>query len=602
MTKLPFRLTPVLKQIIYLLLAFAVIMIFRMIVPGGIQPISPFAVKWRLFRGILTIADWFPALVLSAFIVPFGYRVKGTEDKVFVPGDLASLSSSVVRAIVASCVYGLILFFVVPLAADATDNIQSQTVLYNKSRAEIRSLLFRGGVLAPGALTDIELSHARQFLAVCEYIWPEGSSIAAERDEILAEADQRKILRNNRSETEEQEQSPVHRSFDGQRQPVNAAEALRFASESMDAKRYYDAHWLAALAGRLAPDGSIEQNAATRLASQAWGSLELFEPSDADIRAHDNYQTKREGYEAMTAEDWIRAYYIFLELRLVTPNDPDLAKFIAKSEEGLRSVAFFADEVAMTSPLLKTDAVFSVPRIESGGRTVIRADSISVFSDVAYALNTEILGFDALRRPAYTITAPYAKIVPVTIGDRARSVIYMRALDRQNKDLRWEPVWEELREGMAPDGSAELVIDMAYEDIIIACESEIADTNYRFTSLHAAGDRLADYGFVPEAFSVLEIRSISEPLMLLPLSVLAVIIGWRYRVKDRRARYVLAPMLIVLPIVFNTLVHLCRHLTNLLAIWAVLSVSLSAAIAIGITLAAALFIAAIIGLVCQKER
>jgi hypothetical protein len=60
-------------------------------------------------------------------------------------------------------------------------------------------------------------------------------------------------------------------------------------------------------------------------------------------------------------------------------------------------------------------------------------------------------------------------------------------------------------------------------------------------------------------------------------------------------------MLIVLPVVFNTLVHLCRHLTNLLAIWAVLSVRLPAAIAISVGLAAGLFIAAIIGLVCQKE-
>ncbi|MDR1096350.1 MAG: hypothetical protein LBL31_08160 [Spirochaetaceae bacterium] len=599
MARQRFRLTPARKQIIYLFVAFAVIMIFRMIVPGGVQPISPFAVKWRLLRGILTIADWFPALALSAFIVPFGDRVQETEDRIFVPGNLASLSSTVIRAIVASCAYALILFFVAPLAADTTDNMHSQTALYNKSRAAIRSLLFRGGVLAPGALTGAELSQARQFLAVCEYIWPEGNDIAAEREEILAEVEQRKIPPDSRDET--REQNPVQRSFDGQRQPVNATEALRFASEAMDGKRYYDAHWLATLAGRLASDGSIEQNAATRLASRAWGALEQFEPSDTDIRAHGNYRSKREGYEAMTAEDWIRAYYIFLELRILTPYDPDLVKFIAKSEEGLRSVAFFADEVSMTSLLLKTDALFSVPRVEPGGRDIIRADSISVFSDVSYALNVEILGFDALRRPVYAITAPYAKIVPVTIGGRARSVIYMRALDRQNKDLRWEPVWQDLSEETARDDSAELVVDMAYEDLIIACESGIADTNYRFASLRTAGERLANYGFVPEVFSVLEIRSISEPLMLLPLSILAVIIGWRYRVRARRAPYALAPMLIVLPVVFNTLVHLCRHLANLLAIWAVLSVRLPAAIAISVALAAGLFIAAVIGLVCQKE-
>jgi hypothetical protein len=599
MAKRLFRLTPTRKLVIYLLLAFVVVMLYRIIIPGGVQPIGPFAVKWRLFRGILAIADWFPALVLSAFIVPFGYRVRETEDMLFIPGNLTSITSSVIRAIVASCVYGLVLFFAVPVVADATDNMHSQTVLYNKSRAAIRSLLFRGGVLAPGALTDTELSHARQFLAVCEYIWPEGNDIAAEREEILAETEQRKIPAAA-VPSQSGEQNPVRRPFTGERQPVNASEALRFASDAMDGKRYYDAHWLAALAGRLAPEGSIEQNAASRLASQAWAALGLFEPTADDIRARDNYMTKREGYEAMIAEDWIRAYYLFLELRLLTPNDPDLGKFIAKCEEGLRSIAFFTDEVAMTSPLLKTDAVFSIPHIESGGRAVIRADSISLFSDVAYAINIEILGFDARRQPTYSITASYAKIVPITIGGRARSTVSLRALDRHNKDLRWEPVWEGRREGSSGDGTV-LVIDMAYEDIIIACESEPTDTNYRFASLHAAGERLAPYGFVPEVFSVLEIRSISEPLMLLPLSILATIIGWRYRVRRRRARYILVPMLAVLPIVFNTAVQLCRHLANLLAIWIVLTVSLPAAIAANIGLAAGLFVIAVIGLAYQKE-
>jgi hypothetical protein len=226
-----------------------------------------------------------------------------------------------------------------------------------------------------------------------------------------------------------------------------------------------------------------------------------------------------------------------------------------------------------------------------------------VFGDAAYALNIEILGFDALRRPVYSITAPYARIVPVTIAGRTRSVIYMRALDRNNKELRWEPVWEGQREqgaGQGERGGAELVIDMAYEDIITACESDIGDTNYRFTSLHAAGARLPDYGFVPEVFSVLEIRSIAEPLMLLPLSIFAIIVGWRYRVRTRRARYVLVSMLVVLPIVFNTLVHLYRRLSNALAIWLVLSLSLPVAIAVSIGLAAVLFVISIIALAYQK--
>jgi hypothetical protein len=611
------RLTPLRKSLIYLVLAVVAIMLYRLIVPEGNPPVQPFITAWRLLRGVVTVADWFPALILSAFVVPFAYWIRDEEDKAFIPGNIASLTASIIRAVVASCVYGLLLFFAVPLASDALDNMEAQTVLYNKSRTAVRSLLFKDGVLTPDALTDVELSHARQFLAVCEYIWPDKNDVAAEREEIYAEIERRKLKPSGDGGTPETE-NPSLRSFTGQRQPVNATEALRFASTAMEEKRYYDAHWLSGLAGRLAPQGSVEQNAAGRLAAQAWTALERFEPSADDIRAHDNYRLKREGYEAMIAQDWIRAYYIFIELKLLTPYDPDLEHFIAKCEEGIRSIAFFTDEVAMTSPLLKTDAVFSIPRIESGGRLVFRAGSISMFGDVAYILNIEIFGFDALRRPVYSVTAPYARIVPVMIGGRAKSVIYMRALDRHNKELRWEPVWEESgRDRDTPRGDgetgveringAELVIDIAYEDILIASEAglggaEIDDTNYRFTNLHAAAERLPDYGFIPEIFSVLEIRSISEPLMLLPLSIFAIISGWRYRVRTRRVRYALFPMLVALPVVFNTLVHLFRHLSNSLATWAVLSFGLFTAIASNIGIAAVLFIIAVIALAYQKDH
>jgi hypothetical protein len=591
------RFTPTRKMLTYLFLAFAVIMLFRMIIPGGDPQLKPFSANWRLLRGVLTIADYFPALVLSAFVVPFGYRIKEEEDMVFVPANAASLSSAIIRAVTVSCIYGLLLFFIVPLASDAAENMQTKTTLYRKSRTAIRELLFKGGVLTAGGLTDTELSHARQYIAVCDYIWPEGNDIPSEREEVYAEIEQRKlrVSGNGRSDQEASVIGPLAR------QPVNAAEALRFAQTAMEEKRYYDTHWLAGLARRLAPDGSIEQNAASRLSVQALAAIERIEPSADDIRAHEHYQVKRDGYAAMIAEDWVRAYYIFLELQLLTPNDPDLENFIARCEEGIQSIAFFTDEVSMTSPLLKTDAVFSVPRIESGGRLVFRAESLSLFNDAAYALNVEILGFDALRRPVYSIAVPYARITPVTIGGRARSVVYMRALDRHDKNLRWEPKWEGQHEGDAA-GNAELVIDISYEDILIACEAEVSDTNYRFASLHAAGKRLSDYGFVPEVFSVIEIRSISEPLMMLPFSIFAVIIGWRYRVRSRRARYALFPMLIVLPLVFNTLVHLCRHLNNSLATWAVLTLSQPVAVIANIAGTAILFITAILVLAYQKDR
>jgi hypothetical protein len=70
---------------------------------------------------------------------------------------------------------------------------------------------------------------------------------------------------------------------------------------------------------------------------------------------------------------------------------------------------------------------------------------------------------------------------------------------------------------------------------------------------------------------------ISEPVVLLPLAILAIVIGWRFRAKQR-PRYLWFPMLLVLPLVFNGFLHYSRTLFDNLGIWLILSLGFSTAL------------------------
>jgi hypothetical protein len=59
------------------------------------------------------------------------------------------------------------------------------------------------------------------------------------------------------------------------------------------------------------------------------------------------------------------------------------------------------------------------------------------------------------------------------------------------------------------------------------------------------------------------------------------------------------PMMIILPLVFNVLIHVCRSLINTLGIWMAISLGFSMALIICIVGAVILFIFALIVLAAQ---
>lgn len=590
--------------IYYMAASSLAILGFRLLFPGQGPPLSIYSREWRLTLGALDILSLFPALVFSALVFPFGFRISYDDFHSFSSRFLEQFKGLLITAILASVFYAALFFLVEPLVQNKRINMTYRGSLYRLARDMAQDRASQG-----------RWNEAASFLSICEQVWPDSpeltqlridTEIEMEDARIQDEEELRISLEGTRQDLSVAESS--NRVL-GQRQPLNTPEALDLAAAAMREERYYDAHWLATLGVRLAREGSPEETAASRAAGLAWDAISSLAPNTRERELYDVYRLKQSGYEAMVAGDWIRAYYIFRELLERSPGDPDAGNFLQTSEEGIRGIAFFTDEMGRGTGNILTNAVFSLPyQPHSGGigRGIIRFSSITLYQDYAYAFGLEFICFDSENRPEAGFEAPYAKIVPMTLGGQDRVVVLMQALDRDNQHYHWEPAWRSFEEDTAVRrsevpgspaaaggflrsviGDNQLMLDLNFENFFLLCytwrglgapagSARLAPLDgFSLGDLLAASRSLSPYGYVSQVFEAEIIYRLCEPLFFLPMAVIVIIIGWRFRAFSR-ARYVFIPMLFILPLVFNGLVYIYRHILNLLGIFLVLNLGFSA--------------------------
>jgi len=556
--------------IIYILLSALVIMGFRFIFPGDAAPLANFSISWRIIRGFLDFLRLFPALALSALVIPFGFKIQAQErNNPFSPQFLKSLFGSIITAIVAAALYGLLFSLALPLAQDYEGNIRYQSRLYTLSKEKAYEYAVLG-----------EWDETAQFITICEGIWPNGKELSELKVEAEVRSEGMRYISRHMLDAK---QSGFQPDLGGV-QPLDATEALALAETALAEERYFDAHWLATLGGRLARDGSPEKTIANRLAGRAWEGVNSLEPNAAESRSHRIYRLKREGYNALLGEEWIRSYYIFLELKDLSPDDPDVEKYFTLSENGVKQVAFFIDEIEryLTLGKMLTGAIFSLP-LNTGptrpGRIVVRMASLSTFPDNAYSIENEILAFEGDGRPIWSVKAPYAKIIPMTLETGPVVVILLRALDREDETKKWEAEILGLEHNV---GGAKIVLPVSWDDFLLLTNIRRGISGLSLADLKKAADNLGSFGYQAQVFEAELLRRFAEPLLVLPLGILAIVVGWRYRAM-KRPRYMGIPMLFILPAVMTGIEHFVRLWINNLGIWAVVSLGfVSAAIFFGI--------------------
>ena len=577
--------TPKWIFIIYMLVSCLLIMLIRYIFPGSVSPLIIFSHEWRLLQGGLTIFSFFPALVFSSLVTPFGLVSYESDYQSFSNIFNTRLVSSVMIAIISAVLYAVIFFLALPLAKNYERNLIYKGELYTlaKEQAQIRS---RAG----------DWMEASQFIGICDQVWHNSPELASLRLEveynlqriISAENYERYIARTALANREynNADISTLH----GQQQ-LDTLQALALGEAAFREERYFDSHWLAVLAGRLAPIGSPEAVNAARLASEAWNSIASLEPNRRDVHLLSLYEMKISGYQAMNSGDWIRAYYIFMELFALTPDDPDVKNFIEASRRALEEYAFFIDEIELSLGEILTGAIFSLPT--QGGRAVARFSSLSTSADVAYGMGFEYMEFDIYSRPIISMRAPYAKLLPVTLNNRSQVMIITHALNRYDRNIFWDTEWL-----LGENSFSGVIIDKSYEDFLLLSGIRQGLPNLQIDELFLASKRLGSAGYVSEIFEAELLNRFGTAMFFLPMAIFVIVMAWRYRAKTK-PRYFFFLLLPVLPVVFHGFVFIYRSLINTLGIWLVLSLGFSAAIVLFIVSMALLLFASMMVLASQ---
>jgi hypothetical protein len=537
---------------------------------------------------------------MSALVIPFGFMIDDNADFArFSPRFILKIQGSILAAIIASACYGLLFFAALPMAQEAQSAMRYKGELFNmaKQRAEIHA-------------AQDEWQEAYRFLNMCENIWYLSPPMERLRQRIIIGMDS--VSRGGRFGESDRENTAWATTTAARRSAIrDAPEALDLARAALGEERYYDAHWLASLASRLARDGSMEAREAARVASLAWNAVSSLEPGLRETLNYSLYHLKRQGYEAMIADEWIRAYYIFRELSEETPDDPDVVKFLALSRQGAAGVAFFVDELEGDIGQNLTNAVFSIPLAPSartlgsgaiseagsfGGRAVLRAESLLTYPDYSYAIGLDIIAFDGNNTPLYQAQARYAKFIPMTVQGKNRLVLLLRALDRYDETVRWEPAWE--GSGRPDLGDAQIALDATYEQFLRLSRTPLRVDSLFWGDILAMGRDSGDYGHIPQVFQAEAIRRISGPLCLLPLSILAIVTGWRFRAATK-PRFLGFPMLALIPLVFNGAAQIIYGFFGVLGLALLLSLGYSLAIGIFIGGSLILFVLSLILLAAQ---
>jgi hypothetical protein len=576
--------------ILYVLASAAAVMGFCYLFPTDAAPLRNQGVSWQLLSGALTMINVFPALILSALILPFGMGnaagEDGTHDRQrFSARVIEGLRGPIFCTLFAAIVYSLIFFIALPLLQNRRAEMEFQGKLFRLAQERA----------AAHALAQ-EWPEADRFISICASIWPDspetmylvGDIAAGLEAYTWAEAARRaESLYDIDLSPEEPEEAP---SFS----PLRALDALNLASTAFSEDRYYDAHALATLAQKLSPPGTVEAGRAAQVAALSWNALAGLEPRATESEGYRNFHLKRDSYAALVAGDWIRSYYGFKELLSRTPRDPDAERFFAQSQREVEGIAFFIDEMEMD--MGGGSYLFSLPW--NGGRLVMRLPSLSAFSDYAYGIGIEGQAFDRRGTPLFGFSAPYVKILPSVLEGRGKTLLLMRSLSETEAGNRWEPRWT--GEDLPGIGRGDLVLDMDYEVFLLQIDAARGAQVMPMEDLYRGQSLLGDYGYIREIFQAEIVNRFVEILGLLPLATLILSLSWRLRA-GKRPRMILIPMLFVLPMGCFALWLGYRSFIQALGVWMVLTIGFVPALIVSALAAAASFFLALLVAACQRS-
>ena len=499
--------------------------VFFMPIKETVLPVSLFS--WKIRESILLFIFYFPFIYTSALI--FAYPIIFGK---FGPAKMQRRSSAMIRFIQHFFIFSLVILSFYVVLAEAVKPI----LMEYQSRSVYQALTHKEYTkLAKEAYDRNDYSQAGDHIGRALSIWPQ-SEDAMKLNEMIKIAGEKlsldktdSVLRKNISEEDNIS--------------MTAEAALKRAEMAALAFDFYTAHYYAKLAMQTFQDGNPLKIDAENLAVRAWAEVEKGLASYKDAPSIALYKSKKAAYETLQRGDYIKAYYSFLQIdssmRTSNPDqkDPEVERFLNLSRVELEKNVFFTDELKnIPNFIMRGDISFTVGE-HSHECAVIKIHGISHGSSTLrneiYLMNVLYTRLGISNAEKWSIIIPYAKLIEVVDDEgKNRLMLQICSVDRYSEE---NTVYPKVLSGEIPRENAHnILLPMTMTDFILIEKSISGPSAMKISDLYYFSLIAEKYGLKKEAYLSEVLYRLTEPLLLLIVSLLVLILAWRFRVSPGR--------------------------------------------------------------------
>lgn len=499
--------------------------VFFMPIKETVLPVSLFS--WKIRESILLFIFYFPFIYTSALI--FAYPIIFGK---FGPAKMQRRSSAMIRFIQHFFIFSLAVLSFYVVLAEAVKPI----LMEYQSRSVYQALTHKEYTkLAKEAYDRNDYSQAGDHIGRALSIWPQ-SEDAMKLNEMIKIAGEKlsldktdSVLRKNISEEDNIS--------------MTAEAALKRAEMAALAFDFYTAHYYAKLAMQTFQDGNPLKIDAENLAVRAWAEVEKGLASYKDAPSIALYKSKKAAYETLQRGDYIKAYYSFLQIdssmRASNPDkkDPEVERFLNLSRVELEKNVFFTDELKnIPNFIMRGDISFTVGE-HSHECAVIKIHGISHGSSTLrneiYLMNVLYTRLGISNAEKWSIIIPYAKLIEVVDDEgKNRLMLQICSVDRYSEEKN---VYPKVLSGELPRENAHnILLPMTMTDFILIEKSISGPSAMKISDLYYFSLIAEKYGLKKEAYLSEVLYRLTEPLLLLIVSLLVLILAWRFRVSPGR--------------------------------------------------------------------
>lgn len=348
----------------------------------------------------------------------------------------------------------------------------------------------------------------------------------------------------------------------------SAYEYLIKARLSYDKQEWFNAHYFAqqGLAVASGKDSNIAE--LKDISSQAWNNLSNLHSMNKDDKQN-VFEQKYMGYKALVEGDYLKAYYIFMNLQsqsLELSKDSDVLFYTEVAQKKVNERTFFIDETFELKGFESATDVYFVLNYGNSGRDLVYFRGVTSTKEsgnlVQYLRGLKIISFDENDDWIYTLEVPYAKVLAVSVKDMNEMTkkslgitndiniipyLMMKSVDRYESGKVRAPTYT-FAKGHSIDeikNTDFFMLPISFSDFQMIESAHVQPKTMEILSLSHMIGKAEDFGYSSVIFGQVLMNRILYPFFLLILFLVVASLAWNNRIGQ--ATYFKASWIFVFP-------------------------------------------------------